>query len=59
MKPHEQCKAAGLSSLAELSEITTVSTRTLINWSKNKKTLFKMIVIGGAYSKVLKKIENY
>ena len=46
MKPHEQAKKAGLSSLAELSEITKVSIQTLNNWSKNKPVLFKVVVYG-------------
>jgi hypothetical protein len=57
MKPHEQCKKAGLKSLAELSEITKVSIQTLNNWSKNKAKLFNIVVIGGAYSKILKKLK--
>ena len=32
MKPSEQCKQAGLKSLAELSKLTDEKTRTLINW---------------------------
>jgi len=51
MKPHLQCKAAGLKSLVELSEITKVSIQTLNNWSKNKPTLFKIVVFG---AKILK-----
>jgi len=47
MKPHEQCKAAGLKSLAELSEITKVSVQTLNNWSKNKPDLFEAVILGG------------
>ena len=51
MKPHEQCKKAGLKSLAELSEITKVSIQTLNNWSKNKVELFRAVILG---SKILK-----
>ena len=51
MKPHEQCKAAGLKNLAELSEITGVSIQTLNNWSKNKVELFRVVIIG---AKILK-----
>ena len=55
MKPHEQCKKAGLSSLAELSEITKVSIQTLNNWSKNKPILFKVVILG---AKILKDWEK-
>jgi hypothetical protein len=56
MKPHQQCKAAGLKNLAELSEITGVSIQTLVNWAKNKAKLFKIVVLGGATFK--KSIES-
>jgi len=46
MKPSEKCKEAGLSSLEELSEITTVSVQTLNNWFKNKRKLFDVVLIG-------------
>lgn len=51
MKPHEQCKKAGLKNLAELSEIINVSIQTLINWSKNKVKLFQAVILG---AKILK-----
>ena len=46
MKPSEQCKEAGLKSLAHLVEISGVSEQTLINWHKNKKRLFAVVVAG-------------
>jgi hypothetical protein len=46
--PSEQCKAAGLKSLAELSKISLVSQQTLINWHKYKPTLFDLVVNGAA-----------
>lgn len=46
MTPSEQCKAAGLSSLAELVRITGVGERTLINWHKNKTKLFETVIAG-------------
>jgi len=51
MKPHEQCKKAGLSSLAELSEITKTSIQTLNNWFKNKPSLFEVVVLGSKKKK--------
>ena len=46
MTPSEQCKAAGLKSLAELVRISGVSEQTLINWSKSKSRLFSVVVAG-------------
>ena len=46
MTPSQQCKEAGLDSLAELVRITEVSERTLINWHNNKPVLFNVVVIG-------------
>lgn len=46
MTPSEQCKAAGLKSLAELVRISGVSEQTLINWHKNKPKLFAVVVAG-------------
>lgn len=55
MKPSEQCKEAGLSSLEELSVLTDVSIQTLNNWSKNKSLLFTIVVTGAA--EVKRKLE--
>lgn len=46
MTPSQQCKQAGLKSLAELVRITDVSEQTLINWHKNKPKLFKVVIAG-------------
>ncbi len=54
MKLSKKCKEAGLRSLAELSEITSVSVQTLNNWSKDKPALFDIVLTGA----VVKKGEN-
>ncbi len=46
MTPSEQCKAAGLKSLVELSRITGESQQTLINWHKKKPRLFQVVIAG-------------
>ena len=46
MIPSEQCRAAGLKSLAELVRISGVSEQTLINWHRNKPRLFAVAVAG-------------
>lgn len=46
MTPSQQCKQAGLKSLAELCRISEISEQTLINWHKNKPKLFDLLVIG-------------
>lgn len=46
MTPSQQCKRAGLDSLAELSRLTGVQQRTLINWHKDKPQLFAVLVVG-------------
>jgi len=46
MTPSEQCKAAGLKSLAELAKISGVSVQTLINWHKDKPALFATALAG-------------
>ena len=48
MKPSEQCKAAGLKNLDQLSEVTGVSIQTLINWHKFKPLVFKYVLMGVA-----------
>lgn len=52
MKPHEQCKNAGMKSLAELSEITGVSIQTLVRWHKQKPKLFECAVYGAVEKKM-------
>jgi len=46
MTPSKQCKSEGLDSLAELVRITGVQERTLINWHKNKRVLFAVLIVG-------------
>jgi hypothetical protein len=48
MTPSEQCKQAGLKSLAEVVRMTGVSEQTLINWHRNKPQLFSVVVAGCA-----------
>ena len=52
MKPSEKCKAVGLKSLKQLSEITGESEQTLINWSKNKPDLFTIVLAGASASQI-------
>lgn len=52
MKPSEKCKAAGLKSLAELSEISGESVQTLINWYHNKPILFDLLLRGAVTKKI-------
>jgi len=52
--PSVRCKDAGLSSLSELSRISTVSTRTLINWHADKSTLFDVVLKGAVCIKLEK-----
>ena len=49
--PSEQCKAAGLKSLAELSKISEVSVQTLINWHRDKQRLFEVLLAGAIQMK--------
>ena len=46
MTPSEQCKQAGLKSLAELQRVSGESKQTLINWHKNKPKLFSLVLLG-------------
>lgn len=46
MAPSEQCKAAGLKNLEQLSQITGVSVQTLVNWSRAKPRLFQVVILG-------------
>ena len=46
MTPSEQCKSAGLKSLAELVRISGVSEQTLINWHRSKPKLFVCAIAG-------------
>jgi hypothetical protein len=51
MTPSEQCKTAGLKSLAELAKISGVSVQTLINWHRDKPALFAVVVAGAVVIK--------
>lgn len=44
MKPSQKCKAAGLTGLAELVEITGMKYRTLLHWAKNTPEKFDFVV---------------
>lgn len=44
--PSQQCKQAGLKSLAEVSRLTNVCQPTLYNWFKNKPELFNVVIAG-------------
>ena len=44
MKPSQKCKAAGLTGLAELVEITGMKYRTLLHWAKNAPDKFDFVV---------------
>ncbi len=54
MTPSQQCKQAGLSSLAEVSNLTGVSVQTLINWHRDKPKLFEVVINGCVYFKNMK-----
>lgn len=44
MTPSQQCKAVGLKSLAQLSEITETPVRTLQDWHRDRPKVFGMLV---------------
>lgn len=46
MKPSQQCKAVGLKGLDELSQLAGVSAHTLINWFKDNRRLFNLVLYG-------------
>jgi lambda repressor-like predicted transcriptional regulator len=48
MTPSQKAKSAGLSSLAEVSKMTGVSTQTLNNWFNEKPKLFEIVIAGCA-----------
>lgn len=51
MKPSQKCKAAGLTGLAELVEITGMKYRTLLYWAKNAPEKFDVLLAGAVSSK--------
>ena len=44
MKTHEKAKLAGLKNLAELSNMTKVTTEAFRSWDKNRQELFVMVL---------------
>ena len=54
MTPSEQCRSAGLTSLAELVRISGVSVQSLINWSRHKPKLFAVVIAGAVVIKAAK-----
>jgi AcrR family transcriptional regulator len=56
MTPSQSAKSAGLSSLAEVSKMTGVSTQTLNNWFNEKRKLFDIVIAGCAAVKMLQKM---
>ncbi len=53
MKPSEQCKKAGLSSLKKMSKMTGKSEQTLINWFKNDRLTFDILLLGCQLRKLI------
>lgn len=51
MTPSEQCKAAGLDSLAEFSRISGESVTNLVNWHKKYPIRFSLLLAGAAIEK--------
>jgi len=46
MTASKKAKAQGLKSLRQMSELTGVKERTLINWHKDRPLLFKVVLTG-------------
>lgn len=46
MTASEQCKAAGIRSLVELSEMVRKPPQTLRNWHRDSPELFEIVIIG-------------
>jgi hypothetical protein len=46
MTPSEQCKAAGLKSLAEFARLTGESKENLINWHRDRPRRFELMLAG-------------
>lgn len=51
MTAAEQCKAAGLKSLAELSKMVCKPPQTLRNWHRDAPELFAIVVAGAVVIK--------
>jgi hypothetical protein len=50
-KPSEQCKKAGLDSLAEFSRISGESVTNLVNWHKKYPIRFRLLLAGAVIEK--------
>lgn len=46
MTPSEQCKAAGIKSLAEFVRLTGESKENLINWHRDRPRRFELLLAG-------------
>ena len=46
MTASQQAKSIGLKNLDRVTELTGVSKQTLINWYKNKRALFDVVLAG-------------
>ena len=51
LSPSEQCKAAGLDSLAEFSRISGESVTNLVNWHKKYPIRFRLLLDGAVIEK--------
>ena len=51
MTPSQQCKAAGLDSLAEFVRISRESEQNLLNWHKKRPLRFKLMLAGAVIEK--------
>jgi hypothetical protein len=51
MTPSEQCKAAGLKSLADLAQMVRKPPQTLRNWHRDSPELFAVVVAGAVVIK--------
>jgi hypothetical protein len=51
MSPSDQCRKAGLDSLAEFSRISGESVTNLVNWHKSRPLRFELLLIGAAEKK--------
>jgi len=59
MTPSEQCKKAGLKSLAELSEISGESVQTLNNWHKSEhyRRRFELLLKGALFERAMASLD--
>ncbi len=51
MTPSEQCKKAGLDSLAEFVRISGESEQNLLNWHKKRPLRFRLLLAGAVIEK--------